>query len=337
MKTEGLTTKAMKGLVDIGTKVLIVGHFTEKARGNIIPCFPGNWEVNIASPGEEVNFLGDCEILIPEHIPVNKDLLAKAPSLRLVQTGAGFDNVDIEACTEKGVWAANSAGVNAMAVAEHTLALILAYYKNISYLDNFMKSGGDERFLDYTGGQLLGETLGIVGLGAIGRKVAALGNAFGMRVIAYDISENPEVPSYVTRVSMDEIYEYSDIISLHIFLNRFTKGLISTAAIKKMKNTVLIVNTARGGLIRESDLLQALEAREIGGACLDVFEEESLAMDSPLRKFPNVILTPHTAGMPDGLKFHRERYDFFVRNIKRVLKGEKPLSSLNTIATTELC
>lgn len=313
-------------------KILIVGYFTETSKANITRHFPEGWDIVIVSPGKEMlQHIGDCQVLIPEHVKVDHSLLSSAKKLKLVQTGAGYDNVDIDACTELGIWAANAAGVNAQAVAEHVMALILSYYKNIPFLDAFMKNKIDQNQLDYTGSELAGKTIGIIGFGAIGKKVAEFCRVFELNVLAY--ARNTVKPSdgFVKMTDFDTLVSTSDIVSVHIPLNQQTKQLINKAVFQKMKNTSLFINTARGGIVNERDLLAALKNRDIAGACLDVFEAEPLPVDSELRNLSNVILTPHTAGMPDGLKFHKKRYDFFVNNIKRVVNGEEPASKLNQL------
>ncbi|MFT8319003.1 MAG: NAD(P)-dependent oxidoreductase [Sporolactobacillus sp.] len=320
----------MKG--DLAMKILIVGYFTETSKSTIARHFPEDWDIVIVPPGKEMlHHIEDCQVIIPEHIKVDHSLLSKAKKLKLVQTGAGFDNVDIDACTQLGIWAANAAGVNAQAVAEHVMALILSYYKNIPFLDAFMKSRMDENQLDYTGSELAGKTIGIIGLGAVGKKVAEFCRAFDMNVLAYARHAVVRSDSFVTLTDFDHLVSTSDIVTVHVALNQETKQLINKAVFKKMKTTTLFINTARGGIVNERDLIDALKSRDISGACLDVFESEPLPIDSELRNLDNVILTPHTAGMPDGLKFHKKRYDFFVNNIKRVDNGEEPVSKLNQL------
>jgi D-3-phosphoglycerate dehydrogenase len=320
----------MKG--GLSVKILIVGHFTETSKSNIARHFPKDWDIVIAPPGKEMlHHIEDCQVIIPKHIKVDHSLLSIAKKLKLVQTGAGFDNVDIDACTQLGIWAANAAGVNAQAVAEHVMALILSYYKNIPFLDSFMKNKMDENQLDYTGSELNGKTIGIIGLGAVGKKVAEFCKVFDMNVLAYARNSVVQSDSFVKMTDFDNLVSTSDIVSVHIPLNQQTKQLINKAVFKKMKNTALFINTARGGIVNERDLIDALKNKDISGACLDVFESEPLPIDSELRNLSNVILTPHTAGMPDGLKFHKKRYDFFVNNIKRVENGEEPESKLNQL------
>ncbi|WP_279386951.1 NAD(P)-dependent oxidoreductase [Lucifera butyrica] len=310
----------------------MVGHFSETVKSNIARHFPEDWDVVIVSPGKEMlHHIEDCQVFIPEHVKVDRSLLSMAKKLKLVQTGAGFDNVDIEACTQRGIWVANAAGVNAQAVAEHVMALILSYYKNIPFLDAFMKNRMDEKQLEYTGSELQGKTIGIIGLGAIGKKVAEFCRVFDMNVLAYARNAALQSDGFVKMTDFDNLVSASDIVSVHISLNQQTKQLINKAVFKKMKNTALFINTARGGIVNESDLIDALKNREISGACLDVFETEPLPADSELRNLGNVILTPHTAGMPDGRKLHKKRYDFFVNNIKRVKNGEEPESKLNQL------
>nr|WP_154894167.1 NAD(P)-dependent oxidoreductase [Paenibacillus xylanexedens] len=313
-------------------KILIVGYFSETSKSTISRYFPQDWNVVIVPPGQEMlHHLEDCHVIIPEHIKVDHSLLSAAKKLKLVQTGAGFDNVDVPACTQHGIWVANAAGVNAQAVAEHVMAMMLSFYKNIPFLDTFMKNKMDENQLNYTGSELKGKTIGIIGLGAIGKKVAVFSKVFDMNVLACARNTNLKSDDFVKMTDFDTLVSTSDIVSVHIPLNQQTKQLNNKAVFKKMKNTTLFINTARGGIVNESDLIDALKNGDIAGACLDVFESEPLPMDSELRNLGNVILTPHTAGMPDGRKFHKKRYEFFIKNIQRVENGEEPESKLNQI------
>lgn len=313
-------------------KILIVGYFTESSKLNIIRHFPKEWNIVIVPPGEEMlHHIKDCQVIIPEHVKIDFNLLSIAKELKLVQTGAGYDNVDIDACTQRGIWAANAAGVNAQAVAEHVMAFILSYYKNIPYLDSFMKSKVDQNQLDYTGSELNGKTIGIIGYGAIGKKVAEFCRVFDMNVLVYARNHVVLSEGIAQVLNFDDLVSKSDIVTVHASLNPQSQKLIDKEVFKKMKNTALFINTARGGIVDEKDLIDALKNRDISGACLDVFEKEPLPIDSELRNLSNVILTPHTAGLPDGLKFHKKRYDFFVNNIKRVENGEEPESKLNQL------
>ncbi len=206
------------------------------------------------------------------------------------------------------------------------MALLLVWYKNIPYLDRFMKNGGGEAFR-YTGGELYGKTVGVIGLGAIGATVSRLCAAFGMRVLGY--SRTPKNLPFVEQVGLEELYRRSDVVTVHVPLTAETRHMAGAEAFSRMKPDALFVNTSRGAVVNEVELIQALRTHAIGGACLDVFEEEPLPLDNPLRALPNVLLTPHTAGFPDGVKFHRARYEFFLRNIHRVMAGQVPEHALN--------
>jgi D-3-phosphoglycerate dehydrogenase len=193
-----------------------------------------------------------------------------------------------------------------------------------------MKEKSDEKNLTYSGSELADKTIGIIGVGAIGRKVAKYCNAFGMKVLGY-VRKKIDMEENIEFVDLDTLYRKSDIVTVHVSLNDKTRHMINSDAFKKMKKEAIIINTARGPIIDEKALISALKNGDITGAALDVFEKEPLAIDSELRELDNVILTPHTAGMPDGLKFHKKRYAFFIENIKKVIAGKEPDSTLNKI------
>jgi D-3-phosphoglycerate dehydrogenase len=309
-------------------KIVIIGYFTEYSKCYITPQFPKDWTIDITTPENTAVSLYDADVVIPEHIRVDDVFLDKAPNLKLVQTGAGYDNVDIEECARRGIWAANAAGVNAVAVAEHVLAFILAWFKNIPYLDEFMKNKKDETQLFYAGSELAGKTIGIFGVGAIGKTVARYCNALNMRVIGH--KRRPvETEEKIEMVTKDALYRESDILTVHVPLNDQTRHMIDASVFKAMKDTAVLINTSRGPIVHEQELIEALNNKTIAGACLDVFDKEPLSLDSPLRDLKNVLLTPHTAGMPDGLKFHKARYRFFLENIRAVIGGKAPANALN--------
>ena len=310
-------------------KVVITGFFPETAKDRIRGSFPRAWDVKIVLPDEAEQELTNVDVLIPEHIRIDEGILQKAPKLKLVQTGAGYDNVDVNACTRHGVQVCNAAGVNANAVAEHVMAMILCWYKNILKLDKFLKADSDEGELNYFGAELSDKTIGLVGFGHVGKKVAEYGNAFHMKVLVY--SHRPTDAAGTEQRDLDSLLRDSDIVSLHVPLNESTRHMINADVFSKMKSDAVLVNTSRGGVIDEPQLLQALEKGLIGGACLDVFEEEPLRRDHPFRRMENVIVTPHTAGLPDGVKYHKKRYAFFVKNIERVMKGETPECRINLL------
>lgn len=305
--------------------LVIIGRFSADTAARIRAFFPPDWKVALTGPDDLC--LRDAEALIPEHLPVSAALLDRAPKLRMIQTGAGSDNVDLAECTRRGILVCSAAGVNAAAVAEHTMALILGWFKNIVYLDTFLKARRDSRELCYSGGELLGKTAGIIGLGAIGQRVAALCQAFGMNVLGY--SRHPKCIQGVENVRLEELLERSDVVSLHVPATPETRHLMDRQAFRRMKPSAVLVNTARGSVVHEADLIEALRRHQIAGACLDVYEEEPLPQASQLRSLPNVLLTPHTAGYPDGVRLHAGRYSFFAGNLQRAWRGELPENLLN--------
>ena len=210
------------------------------------------------------------------------------------------------------------------------MAFLLCWYKNITYLDNFIKTHQNESQMVYTGAELSEKTIGIVGLGHVGKKVAEYCQSFHMNVLGH--SYKPVEIDGVEMKGLDELYQECDIISLHVPLNETTRHMINSEVLAKMKSNALLVNTSRGAIIDEAQLIQALQHGTIGGACLDVFEDEPLAQSNPLRDLNNVILTPHTAGLPDGLKYHKKRYAFFVQNIEKVIRNELPDCRINELS-----
>ncbi len=231
---------------------------------------------------------------------VGAPLLQRCPALLLVSAyGAGYDTVDVPACTAAGVAVVNQAGSNAGAVAEHTLGLILALSKRIAESDRRLRRG--ERFsrADAMGSDLAGRTLGLVGIGHAGTRVAALGRAFGMAVLAND----PLVtPAEVRRrgaepAALPDLLRRADVVSLHCPLDRSTAGLFDAAAFAAMQPGALFVTTARGGIHDEAALHAALLSGQLGGAGLDVWAVEPPPADHPLLALDNVIASAHTAGV----------------------------------------
>ncbi|HET9180090.1 MAG TPA: phosphoglycerate dehydrogenase [Terriglobia bacterium] len=231
---------------------------------------------------------------------VNADLLAHARCLRAVgRAGVGVDNVDLEAATKHGIVVMNTPGGSATSVAEQAVGFLVSLARRIPQADASMKRGAWEK-KKLTGTELRGKTLGLVGLGRIGSEVARLARAFEMQVIAYD----PYVPLRLAQeqgvrlVKFDELLGESDFISLHTAATAETHHLINAETLAKTKPGVRLINCARGELIKEEDLLQALESGHVAGAALDVFEKEP-PTDSRLVAHPNVIATPHIAGSTD--------------------------------------
>jgi len=246
-------------------------------------------------------------------------VLIACPRLRLVSIwGTGVDNVDLEACRRHGVYVTNTPGVNADAVAEHTIALMLAVARKIPAMDRDTRAGQWPRGLLV---QSRGKTLGVIGLGEIGRRVAQLGRGLGMTVLAWSLGPDAGRAAAVgaTPVPLDELLHRADVVSLHLRLSDRTRGFLDAARLARMKPTAFLVNTARGALIDRDALVAALREVRLAGAGLDVFDEEPLPAGHPLAALPNVVLTPHNAGMtPEVIEggLHRA-----LENIEHFLKG----------------
>jgi D-3-phosphoglycerate dehydrogenase len=236
-------------------------------------------------------------LIVRSAVQVNGELLANAHKLRVIgRAGVGVDNIELEPATRKGIAVMNTPGANAVAVAEHTLAMMLAMARHLCRADSLTHAGKWEK-KSLQGSELRGKTLGVVGLGRIGAEVARRAQAFGMTVVAHD----PFVSALLAReqgiqiVSLDDLYTNSDYITLHVGLTPQTANMINGESLKKMKAGVRLVNCARGELVDESALAQALKQGTVAGAALDVFVDEPLK-NSPLTALDNVILTPHIGG-----------------------------------------
>lgn len=227
--------------------------------------------------------------------PMTAKVMKACPQLKVVSRyGVGMDNVDQAAAKELGIKTFNTPGANANAVADYTFGMMLDLARSISTANRDLKRG---EWNKYTGYPVYGATLGIIGLGAIGKGMARRAKGFNMRVMAYDVYwDEAFIQEYgVQKASLDEIYEQADFITLHTALTPETRNMISMEQLKKMKSTAFVLNCARGGLINEEDLAQALKAGEIAGAGIDAFCAEP-PTGSPLLEMDNVIAAPHIAG-----------------------------------------
>lgn len=235
-------------------------------------------------------------LIVRSGTKVTADIINEAKNLKIIaRAGAGVDNIDVDTATRRGIIVMNTPGGNTISTAEHTMSLILALARNIPQACEDLKLGNWNR-KKFMGVELFGKTIGIIGLGRIGREVAVRCKAFGMNVIGYDpvLSSEVAMKLGIELVSeVDEIYRRSDFITLHVPLNEETRGMIGRSELLKCKRGVRIINCARGGIIDEMALLEAIEAGHVAGAALDVFSEEPPPKDHPLIKHPKVIVTPH--------------------------------------------
>jgi phosphoglycerate dehydrogenase-like enzyme len=260
---------------------------------------------------------------------VDAEFYKRAPKLKLMQLlSAGYDTVDIEAARGAGIPVCNNGGANSTAVSEHAILLMMAVARRLVWQHESV-AAGRWRGNDLAGTKLYelrDKTLGIIGLGAIGKKVARLANAFGMTVHYYDIrrvSEAEEDALHVRFKLLGEILRNADIVSLHVPLTPASRHMIGAAEIAQMKPTAYLINTCRGPVVEEVALTAALTDGRIAGAGLDVFDQEPPPADNPLFRLKNVVLTPHFAGPTWDNQQARFRNAF--DNCQRVARGEKPL------------
>jgi D-3-phosphoglycerate dehydrogenase len=244
-------------------------------------------------------------IVLRTGIRMTRELLAYPSELMMIsRTGAGVDNVDIPAATEKGIIVTSSIGVNTTSVVEHALALILALFKQLFLMDGEVRKGNFAIRYKNCPTDLRDKTLGIVGFGRIGSSIAqACHTVFAMKVLAYDVlltdEQKESYRGWVTFTDLPDLCRRSDCISIHTPLNRETEKMFDRRFFSGMKKTAFIVNTSRGGVINEPDLIEALKGGVIAGAGLDVFENEPLQPGNGLLSLKNVILTPHTAALTE--------------------------------------
>jgi len=233
-------------------------------------------------------------LIVRSGTQVDAELLAAAPHLKaVVRAGVGVDNIDLAACTGRGVVVMNAPDGNTISTAELALGLMLALARHIPRADASMRAGRWDR-KQFMGTELRGKTLGIIGFGRVGRALAERARAFGLQVMAYDPFTPERLARHLGMTSrLEDLYARADIISLHALVTPETAGMIDAAAIEQMKPGVMIVNTARGKLINSADLAAALRSGKVGGAAIDVYDVEPPAPDNPLLGLENVICTPH--------------------------------------------
>ncbi len=279
-----------------------------------------------ATPEQIVAACKDAEVIstfITTKFP--KEILSQLPNLKILCTrSVGYDHIDLAYCAERGIVVTNVPDYGSHVIAEHAFALLLSTLRHIQEGNRRVTSG----VFDYRGLRgmtLQGKTLGIIGTGKIGKKVAEIAHGFGMNILAFDVYQDAGIVEKfgVKYVAQDELYAQSDIISLHAPSLPSTKGMINAQSIAKMKDGVIIVNTARGALINAKDLVEALNTGKVKHALLDVLENESsMEEDSALVKHPKVITTPHIAFYADDSV--RNMYNDCFESVAQWQKGEKP-------------
>lgn len=270
----------------------------------------------------------DADIIIANKAPLNESTLKDAKNVKLIcEFATGFDNVDIPYCRERGIGVCNVRNYCSEMVAQHSFAMALALSEKLMHYDNYVKSGeygAQDRFsnFDIPFYELAGKTWGIIGMGNIGQTVAKIASAFGCKVIFYSVTGKSKVTEY-KQVDFETILKESDFLSLHCPLSDITRNLIDKAALSKMKKTAVLINVARGPVVNNTDLYEALENGTIAGAGLDVLEKEPIADDNPLGKIKDsdkLIITPHLAWA--SVEARTRCVSMTYDNIKAFLNGE---------------
>ena len=321
------------------TKILFAPRQSQEVLDIARSLTPPRFELVIADPGtpEFYQAAADAEYFLGLARQMGGEFFRSAPKLRLVQLlSAGYDRVDVEAARKARVPVANNGGANAIAVAEHTIMLMLAVLKRVVKMHNDVVAGrwrgADEGRIH----ELAGRTLGIVGLGNIGKKVARRAAGFDMDVRYYDIkrlTEDEEDALGVRFVLFTELLRASDVVSLHVPLDDSTRKILGARELGMMKRTAIVINTCRGPVVDEDALHKALVDGHIAGAGLDVMVEEPPAPNHPLFALPNVTLTPHSAGPTWENWTSRFRNGF--DNIQRVAAGGRPRWVIPDLAVLE--
>ncbi|GAA0816433.1 D-2-hydroxyacid dehydrogenase [Clostridium tertium] len=279
-------------------------------------------------PEEVVERIKDANIVLTNKVVLNENNLKEAKNLELIcETATGFNNIDIVYAKNNNIAVTNVAGYSTNTVAQHTFATVLSLYDKLSYYDNYVKSGDYAKSGLFTNVskpfyELEGKTWGIIGFGAIGKKVAKIAEVFGVNVIYYSTSGKNSNSEY-KRVDFKALLDQSDIISIHAPLNKDTQGLINYDALKNMKKSSILVNMGRGPIVVEADLAKALDEELIAGAALDVFEVEPIKEDNPLisiRNKENLVVTPHIAWA--SVEARVRLFEEVINNIKAFYNGE---------------
>ena len=315
----------MKNIVILDSKPLNPGDMSFDSLKEL-----GNVTVYKDCPNDKEEIIQrakDAEILLLCYTKITRDIIEKLPKLKYIGVlSTGYDSIDLEAAREHDIVVTNVPAYGTDAVAQFALALLLEVTTRVGHHDREVKKGrwakeGFWYFGDFPLIELASKTIGIMGLGKIGLAAAKIYKAMGMNVIAYNRSQNDEAKDFVKYVNKDEIFEKSDIIDLHLPLNDETKDIINEDSISKMKDGVIIINTARGGLIDEKALMKGLDSGKIFAAGLDVNKTEPINDDNPMLAYDNIIITPHMGWGP--VETRERLLEIAIDNIKSFDAGEE--------------
>ena len=290
----------------------------------------GDFEEHEAADLETTReYIKDADVIIFNKTRMNEELLKDAPNVKMLAiTATGFDNIDLEYCKSRGIAAANVKAYSTPAVAQHTFAMALFVLEKISYYDEYVKSG---RYSSQSGfcnfdekyNELSGKTWGIIGMGNIGRSVARIAEAFGCKVIFYSASGNSTCTDY-ERVELETLLKESDVLSIHCPLSDRTRNLINRDTLKLMKRNAILINVARGPVVNDADLAEALNNGTIAGAGLDVLGVEPMEKDNPLgliKDSRKLLITPHMAWA--SVESRQRCFDEVFENIRAFIEGRE--------------
>jgi D-3-phosphoglycerate dehydrogenase len=285
------------------------------------------WRGQDAQPLIEA--VADVQAVLVRVAKFTAEVIQAGKQLKVIgKHGVGTDNIDIPAATRHGVIVTNTPQANSTSVAEHALALLLAVARRIGETDRDLAHGTMRTQKVYQGVELSGKVLGVIGLGSAGFRLARMaGQGLGMRVLGFDPYKSPWPEGIEQCREIAPLLAQADFVSIHVPLTKETRNLIGEAALAAMKPTAIVVNTARGGIVDEAAIAVALTAGRIAGAGLDVIEDEPLKPTHPLNGVPNLILTPHMAGVTEEAMMHMAQDS--AEEILRVLKGERPKYPVN--------
>ena len=280
------------------------------------------------SPRETISRIADAEIIITNKVVIDNEVMQHCPRLRLICISAtGMNNVDLETARQKGIEVKNAVGYSSHSVAQHTIASILQLYNQLSYYDSYIKSGKysqSDIFTHYGPPitELHNKIFGIIGLGNIGKTVAKIASGFEAKVKYYSTS-GKNIRNEYPQLSLEELLSTSDIISIHAPLNERTRNLISNEQLSLMKSTAILVNASRGGIVNEFALAEAIDTDQIGGACIDVFENEPIKTDNPLLNVKyreKLVLSPHNAWA--SIEARTKLIDIVYQNIEEFINSK---------------
>ncbi|MEM2026569.1 MAG: C-terminal binding protein [Candidatus Bathyarchaeia archaeon] len=281
------------------------------------------------SEEEVIEYCGDADALLNTYAPITRRVIENLQKVKvIVRYGIGVDNIDLKAATEKGVFVANVI-YDVTDIADHTVGLILSLIRKIPLADGSVKSGLWDWKVTRPISRLKGKTVGIIGFGRIGRKVAQRLRGFEVKILSYDpyVPESLFAEYHVEKVDFDTLIRESDIITIHVPLTNETRHMIGEKEFKSMKRGAIIINTSRGGVIDEQALYKALKEGWIAGAGLDVLEKEPPEKDNPLLKLDNIIVTPHMAWYSNDSLYEIRRKA--AEEVARVLSGQIPVNLVN--------